>query len=76
MNDSPMRMLRKALGMTQIQTAYALGLSQGAVSKIERKPERLRLTLLQTLVEAQGGRLRLLVVKDGEEIDITALFAI
>jgi len=50
--------VRRAIGLTQIQMAEMLGMSQGDVSKLERR-ENLHLTTLCRFIEATGGRLRI-----------------
>ena len=50
--------VRRAIGLTQVQMAEMLGMSQGDVSKLERR-ENLHLTTLSRFIEATGGRLRI-----------------
>ena len=50
--------VRRAIGLTQTQMAEMLGMTQGDVSKLERR-ENLHLTTLCRFIEATGGRLRI-----------------
>ena len=53
--------LREARGMTQVEVADTLGVSQSNVSRIERQDD-LYLSTLREYVEAMGGRLHLAAV--------------
>jgi transcriptional regulator with XRE-family HTH domain len=53
--------LREARGMTQVELAGTLGVSQSNVSRIERQDD-LYLSTLREYVEAMGGRLHLAAV--------------
>lgn len=53
--------LRRRRGLTQVQLAERLGITQGNVSMIERR-RQLYLSTLQEYVEALGGRLELTAV--------------
>jgi DNA-binding XRE family transcriptional regulator len=53
--------LRRRRGVTQVQLADRLGISQGNVSHLERRNE-LYLSTLRDYVEALGGRLELAAV--------------
>jgi DNA-binding XRE family transcriptional regulator len=53
--------LRRRAGMTQVELAAVLGLTQGRVSRIERERE-VYLTTLREYVEALGGQLELAAV--------------
>ncbi len=59
--------VRRAIGLTQIQMAEMLGMSQGDVSKLERR-ENLHLTTLCRFIEATGGRLRISATYGDTEI--------
>jgi DNA-binding transcriptional regulator YiaG len=59
--------VRRAIGLTQIQMAEVLGMSQGDVSKLERR-ENLHLTTLCRFIEATGGRLRISATYGDTEI--------
>lgn len=62
-----MRELRKALGLTQVQVAELLGVTQSNVSKIEVRGDP-SLSVLARMAEAKGMRLRLAVESpDGKE---------
>ena len=57
--------IRKELGLTQVDVAGRLGVSQGNVSELERR-EDLYLSTLREYIEALGGRLELTAVFDEE----------
>ncbi len=61
--------LRKARGLTQHQLTYDLGMTQGEISRLERR-ENLHLATLARFVEATGGRLRITAVYDDGEFEI------
>lgn len=62
--------LRLARGLTQIDLAEALGLSQSRVSRIEHGEEP-HLSTVRRYVEALGGRLELRAVFDDEAVELT-----
>lgn len=54
--------LRKGSGATQVQVAYAIGVTQGYVSRLERGDlTHTELGTLESYVEALDGRLRVTV---------------
>jgi DNA-binding XRE family transcriptional regulator len=53
-----MRALRQARELTQVKVAEELGISQNAVSKLEKRSDFL-VSTLSDYVEALGGRLKL-----------------
>ena len=57
--------LRKDLGLTQEQIAALLDVTQGAVSKMERSGS---IETLQSLIEAMGGELHIMVSFPGEPL--------
>lgn len=59
--------IRRAIGLTQIQMAEMLGISQGDVSKLERR-HNLHLTTLCRFIEATGGQLRISATYGDTEI--------
>lgn len=63
--------LRESRGVTQVEIAEALGVSQANVSKIERR-EDLYLSTLRAYVEALGGRLALTAVFPDQAMDLAA----
>lgn len=66
-----LRMLRKALGVTQVELAARLGVSQIRISQIENgKLERFELGTLLRYVEALGGSLELNVVLGAERLNL------
>ncbi len=62
--------LRKARGLTQIQLSEELGLTQGEISRLERR-ENLHLATLSRFIEATGGRLRIVAIYNDEEVEVT-----
>ncbi|CAM3071722.1 hypothetical protein SPAN111604_02370 [Sphingomonas antarctica] len=63
-----MRDMRKALGLSQVETAQILGVTQSNISKIERRDDN-ALSDLSRLASAKGGKLKLLMEKeDGTEL--------
>lgn len=62
-----LQQVRKAHHVTQIELAKAMGLSQSALSELERRPN-ITLNVLQHYVEALGGHLEIKAVfQDGVE---------
>ena len=62
-----MRVLRRSLGLTQVEVAQLLGVTQANVSKIERRGDP-SLSVLSSMAEAKGKRLRLAIeTEDGRE---------
>lgn len=61
--------LRKARGLTQAQLTDDLGMTQGEVSRLERR-ENLHLATLARFIEATGGRLRITAVYDNDEVEV------
>lgn len=62
--------LRKARGLTQVQLSEELGLSQGEISRLERR-DNLHLATLARFIEATGGRLRIVAIYNDEEVEVT-----
>jgi transcriptional regulator with XRE-family HTH domain len=66
-----LRELREALGITQVQLADALKVSQNRVSRLEHGDiERTQIDTLRRYVEAVGGHLHLDVEIGGQRIQI------
>lgn len=64
---SVMRELRKALGMSQVEIAEILNMTQSNVSKLEVRGDP-SLSILRRMVEAKGGKLSLkFTAPDGQE---------
>ena len=61
--------VRQAVGLTQKQLAESLGMDQGDVSRLERR-QNLHLATLARFIEATGGRLRVIAVYEGTEVDL------
>lgn len=61
--------LRKARGLTQAQLTEELGMTQGEVSRLERR-ENLHLATLARFIEATGGKLRITAVFDDDEVEV------
>ncbi|OCI32600.1 helix-turn-helix domain-containing protein [Oerskovia enterophila] len=62
--------IRRAGAQTQAQIAEQLGVTQGAVSQIERQSDMLLSTLRNHLVAAGAERPRLVVTVHGVDIDV------
>ena len=63
--------LRRARATTQAELAARLGVAQPGVSRLERTEDP-HLSTVRGYVEALGGRLRLVAVFDGEEVELDA----
>ena len=63
--------VRRAVGLTQNQVAETLGMTQGDVSKLERR-DNFHLATLCRFIEATGGRLRISATCGTTEVDLLA----
>ena len=63
-----MREIRKGLGLTQVEVAELLGMTQANVSKIERRGDP-SLSVLARMAEARGKRLMLAVESEDGQIE-------
>ena len=54
-----LQMMREELQLSQKQVAEAMGISQPAVTKLEKRGNDLKLATLKRYVEAMGGKLSL-----------------
>ena len=61
--------LRKACGLTQAQLTEELGMTQGEVSRLERR-ENLHLATLARFIEATGGKLKITAVYNDDEVEV------
>ena len=61
--------LRRELGLTQVELAGRLGISQSDLSKLERRRD-LRLSTLRGYTKALGGSLRILFLSGGRPTEI------
>lgn len=61
--------LRRKLGLTQVEVARRIGISQSDLSKLERRKD-VRLSTLAAYAEAIGGRLRILFAGGAEIAEI------
>lgn len=61
--------VRRAVGLTQAQLAADLGMSQGDLSKLERR-ENLHLSTLSRFIQATGGQLRIVAVFGDTQVDL------
>jgi transcriptional regulator with XRE-family HTH domain len=61
--------LRQALNLTQEQVASLLEINQAAVSKMEQQSD-MYISTLQKLVQAMGGKLKLVASFSGREVVI------
>lgn len=59
--------LREAMGVTQVQLAKALGITQSEVSGIEKREDH-KLSTLRRYVEALGGKLEIVAVINGNRV--------
>jgi len=64
-----LKALRKARGLTQAQLTEELGMTQGEVSRLERR-DNLHLATLSRFIEATGGRLRITAIYDNTEVEV------
>jgi len=64
-----LRAIRKARGLTQQQMSDQLRISQGEVSRIERRGN-LHLATLVRFIEATGGKLRITAIFDDQEMEV------
>ena len=62
--------LRRALGLTQVELAEALGVNQAALSKLERQQD-VRVSTLRRLLRALGAELKLVTCFGDREVEIT-----
>jgi len=67
-----LRGLREALGLTQVEAAQAAEMSQGDVSKAERRGDHL-LSTLQRLVKAMGGELEVYANVKGKRVRLVGV---
>lgn len=63
-----LRALRKMKGLTQVQLGKRLGVTRARVSEIERDPEHVGFSQLQTILHLLGGRLVLEVPVQGASL--------
>lgn len=61
--------LRRRVGLTQVELAARLAMSQSDLSKLEKRTD-VRLSTLRRYVEALGGRLRIVFETDRDRFDI------
>jgi DNA-binding Xre family transcriptional regulator len=61
--------LRRELGLTQVELAGRVGMSQSDLSKLERRRD-VRLSTLRAYTEALGGSLRILCELGGRQMEI------
>ena len=64
-----LKAIRKARGLTQQQISDQLRISQGEVSRIERRGN-LHLSTLVRFIEATGGKLRITAIFDDQEMEV------
>ena len=61
--------VRRAVGLTQTQMAEMLSMTQGDISKLERR-NNLHLATLSRFIEATGGHLRIVATYGPTEVDL------
>lgn len=61
--------LRRDHGLTQVEVATRIGISQSDLSKLERRHD-IRISTLRAYVAAIGGRLRLICESQGRETEL------
>ncbi len=66
--QSLLRAIRDKLDLTQDEMAAILGITQSSVSKLESKNDP-PMKILRRLVERRGGRLKLVVEMNGEDLE-------
>jgi DNA-binding Xre family transcriptional regulator len=66
---APLPALRRRRGLTQVELARRMGLSQSDLSKLERRTD-VRVSTLAAVATALGGRLRLVLDLGGETVEI------
>jgi DNA-binding Xre family transcriptional regulator len=62
--------LRRLAGMTQVQLAAAMGVTQPTVSMLESQDD-IRLSTLERIVEALGGKLEVIADLPGERVTLS-----
>ncbi len=73
--EMPLHELRKALKLTQEQIAEELGISQAAVSKMEKRPD-MYIKTLERFIQAMGGTLDVVAHFPNGEVKITGVTGI
>jgi len=61
--------LRRGLGLTQVELAGRVGMSQSDLSKLERRRD-VHLSTLRAYAAALGGRARFVFELDGKQVEI------
>lgn len=64
-----LRGVRKELGRTQVEVAREAGMSQGDLSRLERRKDHL-LSTLERYAQALGGRLEIALVRDDKRFPL------
>jgi transcriptional regulator with XRE-family HTH domain len=72
LSEMPLHDLRKAMKLTQEQIAEELGISQAAVSKMEKRPD-MYIKTLERFVQAMGGTLDVVAHFPNGEVKITGV---
>ena len=64
-----LREIRKSLGVTQVEMAKRLGVTQNRISRIERgDTEHIQIDTVRRYVEALGGRFNTVAIFENEEV--------
>ncbi|MDI1326259.1 MAG: helix-turn-helix domain-containing protein [Brevundimonas sp.] len=66
---SALQALRKELGLSQVELAKILNMTQSNVSKLEAGRD-VRLATLKTLIESRGGHMKVVAEFNGREIEL------
>ena len=68
--EMPLRELRRARSLTQLELAELMGVQQPAVARLERRAD-MYVSSLRSYVEAVGGRLKIIAEFPDGEVNIT-----
>lgn len=67
-----LRELRRLANKTQTEISEAMGVTQNRISKLERyELEKLELRTLAAFANALGGKLKIVVAIEGQEVELT-----
>jgi transcriptional regulator with XRE-family HTH domain len=72
-SDLLIRDARRAAGLTQVELAARLGVSQSAISKLEREGSNPTVETLDRVLRPTGHRLQLIASAWSEGVDVTLI---